>query len=649
MARTYGGVFLELLERDADISAFDDVLAAARAAGEPADRLAELEEERTIALRLRERHLRHRRNEAELQLLNDTANDLASLRDLDSVLQAISDRARRLLECDLAYISLSDRGRGDSYIKASAGNISGRLRELRLPVGSGVGGIVARTGEPYAVTSYLSDDSFAHTPEIDRTVAAERIESLLGVPVKLGQEVIGVLLAAHRSRRGFGSRDISVLMMLGSHAAVAIENARLLGAARAAVAELRIANDTISAHMSDLERTADVHERLTRLVIEGKGVDEVAQATATSLSGTVVVLDEDGDVAARSRGPVPIPVDELRAVGADARQAGRTVVRGALCAVPLITESEPLGTVVLAGTAAEVGTTDRRILERAALVASLVLVTRRRVAEAEARVRGELLSDLLAAHPKDHDLLRHRAALIDVDLDACRIVVVARLDDEPRERVYASTSAFARRRRGLATLQRDTVILLLPGDDPLEEARAAARELTRTCRRPVTAGTARAADVAQLPAAHREADECLRALIALGRTGEIADTRGLGFVGALFSGRPAIASFIDSVIGPVIAYDRGHRSDLVRTLDAYCRSGQHARNTARMLHLHVNTVSQRLARIGRLLGDGWREPERLLEIHVALRLLKVGDSQAPPGPTQPHSTPRERYECAPRP
>ncbi|GGU37695.1 helix-turn-helix domain-containing protein [Streptomyces lavendofoliae] len=625
MAGTYDGIFLELLLKDADISAFDEVLAAARAAGEPAGRLAELEEERALALRLRERHLRHRRNEAELQLLNDTANDLASLRELDSILQAISDRARRLLECDLAYISLSDRGRGDSYIKAAAGNISGLLRELRLPVGSGIGGIVARTGEPYTVTSYLTDDSFTHTTEIDRTVAAERIESLLGVPVKLGQEVIGVLLAAHRSRRGFSSRDISVLVMLGAHAAVAIENARLLNAAQAAVAELRIANDTISSHMADLERTAEVHERLTRLVIQGKGVDEVAQATATSLGGTVVVLDEDGDIAARSRGQTTIPVDELRAIGSDARETGTTVVRGARCAVPLITESEALGAIVSAGTTPETRATDRRILERAALVASLVLVTRRRVAEAEARVRGELLSDLLTAHPKDHDLLRHRAALIDIDLDACRNVVVARVDDDPRDRIYASTAAFARRSHGLATIRRDTVILLLPGDDPMEVARTTARELSRTSRHPVTAGTARAADITGIPAAYREADECLRALIALDRTGEIADARGLGFVGALFSGRPAVASLIESVLGPVIAYDDGHRSDLVRTLDAYCRTGRHARNTARRLHLHVNTVTQRLARIGRLLGDDWREPERLLEIQVALRLLKVSN------------------------
>ncbi|MER7110048.1 helix-turn-helix domain-containing protein [Streptomyces sp. NPDC000229] len=622
MARTYGMSFLELLLNDADMESFDEVLAAARAAGEPAGRLDELKEERAIALRLRERLLRHRRNEAELQLLNDTANDLASLRALDPILQAISDRARRLLDCDLAYISLSDRGRGDSYIKAAAGNISGLLRELRLPVGTGVGGIVARTGEPYSVASYLTDDSFAHTCEIDKTVAAERIESLLGVPVKLNQEVIGVLMAAHRSQREFSSRDITVLMMLGSHAAVAIENSRLLSAAQEAVSELRVANDTISSHMADLERTAEVHERLTRLVIQGNGVDEVVQATATAVTGTVVVLDEEGTIVARSCGQDAVPAGELGRLSADAWQAGHTVIRATRCAVPLITESEPLGTIILSATA-QVDATDRRILERAALVASLVLVTRRRMAEAEARVRGELLGDLLTAQSEDHDLLRHRAALLGVDLTSCRTVVVARVEDEPRERVYAAAAAIARRSRGLATFQRNTVILLLPGDDPQALARRAVDELARTSRHPVTAGTARAADLGHIAAAFREADNCLHALIALGRTGEIADTRGLGFVGALFSGESATASFIESVIGPVIAYDRTHHSDLVHTLDTYCRTGRHARNTARELHLHVNTVTQRLGRVSQLLGTTWRDPERLLEIQVALRLLKV--------------------------
>ncbi|GAA2613117.1 GAF domain-containing protein [Actinomadura fulvescens] len=619
--------FLRLLVEDADVATFDALVERARAAGAPAERLTYLEQERAIALRLRELLARHRRNESELQLLNDTANDLASMRDLDSILQAISDRARRLLDSDLAYISLSDRDRGDCYIKAASGNISGLLHGLRLPAGTGVGGLVARTGKPCSVSSYRDDTSIIRTPEIDRTVFAERIESLVGVPLKIKHEVIGVLLASHRSMREFSGQDISALTMLGAHAAVAIENARLLTATRSAVEDLRVANATIGSHVEDLERAADIHERLTKLVLQGKGVDDVAQATADVLPGEVVVIDEHGGVVTATGAVTATSVQDLAAAGAQARTSGHTLVRPDLCAVPMITESEDLGAVLLLGEVA-IGDTDRRILERAALVASLVLVTRRRLAEAQARVGGELLAELLAGEPHDHDLLQHRARLLGVDLDACHTMVVAQTDGTFHGGVHAQTAALARRQRGLATHHQGTVVLLLPGDDPRAVARTAVRELARACHHPVTAGTAQAAHVTQIAAAHDEAARCMRTLLALGRVGDLADARDLGFVGTLFNGRPDIPAFVHATIGPVMEYDRLHRSELLHTLEVFCANNQNTRNTAQALHLHANTVTQRLNRITQLLGETWRQADHLLEIHIALRLLKVS-SQDP--------------------
>ncbi|WP_157420431.1 helix-turn-helix domain-containing protein [Actinomadura kijaniata] len=620
--------FLRLLLEDADVDAFDALVERARAAGASAERLAHLERERAVGLRLRELLARHRRNEAELQLLNDTANDLASMRDLDSILRAISDRARRLLDCDLAYISLSDRDRGDCYIKAASGNISGLLHELRLPRGTGVGGMVARTGEPYSVPSYMEDESIIRTPEIDRTVIAERIDSLVGVPLKIKQEVIGVLLAAHRGMRAFSGHDISALAMLGAHAAVAIENARLLTASRSAVEDLRVANATIGSHIKDLERAADVHERLTKLVLQGRGVDDVAQATADVLPGEVVVVNEHGGVVTATGAVTATDAQELAAVSARARASGHTLVQDGRCAVPLITESEDLGAVVLLGQT-PIGDTDRRILERAALAASLVLVTRRRVAEAQARVGGELLAELLASEPHDLDLLQHRARMLGVDLDACRTMIVAQTDGAFHEGVHTMTAALARRRRGLATHHQGAVVLLLPGEDAAAVAHAAVRELARACHHPVTAGTARATHVTRIAAAHAEAARCMRTLLALGRVGDIADARDLGFVGTLFNGRPDVPSFVRATIGPVMDYDRAHRSELLHTLEVFCANNQNTRNTAQILHLHANTVTQRLNRITRLLGETWRQADHLLEIQIALRLLKVSRQETP--------------------
>lgn len=79
-------------------------------------------------------------------------------------------------------------------------------------------------------------------------------------------------------------------------------------------------------------------------------------------------------------------------------------------------------------------------------------------------------------------------------------------------------------------------------------------------------------------------------------------------------------------MGQVVAYDRRRGTDLVRTLDAYFASGMSPARTKDELHVHVNTVAQRLERVGRLLGPDWQSPARALEIQLALRLHALSDA-----------------------
>ncbi|MFI8764093.1 PucR family transcriptional regulator [Streptomyces sp. R-07] len=79
-------------------------------------------------------------------------------------------------------------------------------------------------------------------------------------------------------------------------------------------------------------------------------------------------------------------------------------------------------------------------------------------------------------------------------------------------------------------------------------------------------------------------------------------------------------------MGQVVAYDRSRGTDLVRTLDAYFASGMSPARTKDELHVHVNTVAQRLERVGRLLGPDWQSPARALEIQLALRLHALSDA-----------------------
>ena len=609
--------FLELLAREAAGVEFEGPLIAARAAGASPEHLAELEEAKLLALRVRGLLERRRQREMELSGLYDTASDLAGLRDLDAVLRAIVHRARHLLGTDVAYMTLNDDERGDTYMRVTDGSISAKFQVLRLPMGAGLGGLVAQTGTPYATSDYFSDKRFHHLGDIDGGVREEGLVAILGVPLRLGSRVIGVLYAANRSARPFAREEVALLVSLGAHAAVAIDTARLLTETRAALEELSAANVTIRAHSESVERAAAAHDRMTGLVLRGGGVEDVAAAVTDVLGGTLDVLDQ--------------PTDDLREAVAASRIEGRAVYRDGLWIAAVVAGAEDVGALVLKTDRELIGA-DQRILERAAVVTALLLLFRRASAEAESRVRGELLDDLLAEPVRDPVTLRERARRLGADLDAPHVLVVVRPETVagqpvPRNRVLSWAGTYASSRTGLAAARDGWVLLLLPGSEPGAAAQAVVRELSRVVERPVTAGGGGpCASVASVAAAYHEAVRCATALIALGRTGEGAGSAELGFVGLLLGsvdGGADVARFVAATIGSVVEYDDRRGTALVATLEAYFGSGGSLARAAERLHVHVNTVTQRLERVGLLLGADWQQPVRALEIQLALRVHRL--------------------------
>jgi DNA-binding PucR family transcriptional regulator len=125
--------------------------------------------------------------------------------------------------------------------------------------------------------------------------------------------------------------------------------------------------------------------------------------------------------------------------------------------------------------------------------------------------------------------------------------------------------------------------------------------------------------------AYREADRCASALVALGRPGHGASATDLGFVGLLLGSRQGgLDGYVRGVLGPVLDYDTRRGTVLRETLEAYFGCGGSPARAASVLHVHVNTVVQRLERLSSLLGADWQQPERALDLQLALRLYRLG-------------------------
>ncbi|SNR36720.1 helix-turn-helix domain-containing protein [Blastococcus mobilis] len=615
--------FFELLLEDAGAIEYERPLVRARAAGADGDELAELERVKLLALEVREAFAARRRRESELSALFDTANDLAALRGVDSVLTAIVRRARQLLGTDVSYLTLNDPAEGDTYMRVTDGSVSARFQALRLPMGAGLGGLVAQTAAPYATASYFTDARFRHTDQINDGVHDEGLVAILGVPLIRGSQVIGVLFAADRTERTFDRSQVSLLGSLAAHAAIALDNARLLEETRAALDELSAASRELRAHTTSVERAAGAHDRFIDVVLRGGGVEGVAAAVTEALGGSIIVLDEEGRIVPADPSPAAeLPPDPAGALTL-ARSTGRTVRDGSWWTAAVTVDSELLGGLVLHRDD-ELSDADQRILERAALVTALLLLIRRTAGEAENRVRGELLEELLRSPLRDPDGVRERARRLGADLDRPHAIVVVRAEERCRPRALAAATHLAATRGGLAGTQDGCVVLCLPDLAPGAAASTVCRDLTSAGAGPVTVGGAGPVrGPAAVAAAHAEAARCAATLVALGRAGGSASAEELGFFGLLVGEGRNVQGFVDATLAPVLEYDAKRGTDLLGTLQAFFDAGNSPARAAEALRVHVNTVTQRLDRVGRLLGREWSSPERALEVQLALRLHRL--------------------------
>jgi len=91
---------------------------------------------------------------------------------------------------------------------------------------------------------------------------------------------------------------------------------------------------------------------------------------------------------------------------------------------------------------------------------------------------------------------------------------------------------------------------------------------------------------------------------------------------------PAVlAQYVEAQIGPLLAYDREHGTQLTKTLEVYLAENLSKQQTANALYIHRQTLYYRLEQIGQLLGNDWDSPDRRLALETALSAHRFLQSQ----------------------
>jgi signal transduction histidine kinase len=228
--------------------------------------------------------------------LREVGNALGTTLDLDHLLELILAHLTELVEADRATLYLLDEAKEDLISRIVVGQ---KVRSIRLKVGHGIAGTVARTGQALRIRDAYQDPRFER--EWD-TLTGYRTTSLLAAPLKnhLGR-TIGVLQVLNKlGGAEFSQEDEAMVTALSTQAAVAIDNSRLFLSLIQKNRQLLDATEKLERRVRDLELLFDL-ERATAHAgsieaLASAALGLVAKACEARGAALLLVDDDNGQL-----------------------------------------------------------------------------------------------------------------------------------------------------------------------------------------------------------------------------------------------------------------------------------------------------------------------------------------------------------------
>jgi hypothetical protein len=420
-----------------------------------------------------------------------------------------------------------------------------------------------------------------------------------------------------------------------------LDNATIFAAHQAAIRDLEQAARTLRARNEELETAGEIRARLTGLLLQDADPRAILEVVAEALGAPVSLLDPADRLVAAAAGPVadadvpqtlspPFPAALRRAIDESRRTPRPVSARrpgdGPVYVASAATQTAVLGSVLIAPRRA-LSDVDLRTFELSTQVIAVSLLADAAAADADRRAAAETMRQLLDPRGTPAPVIeavarRHLIAGVEV------AVSVADLDATcPAHRLTRTVDAasrLSRRLGGLSAHYDGHLVIVHPAGDEQgiervwrELSDAATTDLTLACSAPTSS-------MLSLGDRYDEAAACVRLLQRLGRGGTYAATSELGIYSLLFT--PDMQARLDAVVasqlGALDDYDTRHGTQLRATALAYLDERRSPAAAAARLHVHTNTVAQRLDRVDRILGPQWRS-SRSLEVHTALRLASL--------------------------
>ncbi len=422
------------------------------------------------------------------------------------------------------------------------------------------------------------------------------------------------------------------------------------------VTEQRRAEQVLAEQAEMLARIENIGRRFTDLLLQGVHLRDILGTLAEIVGNPVVFEDAAHQLIGHARAGVSTHAlmdawqghartehpTESTADGDDQTGCAWQAVR---------LRDEEWGRLHVLAVAHPVDEVDRLAVDRAAAAIGIWLLTHRESGSLADAARSEALADVWQGRTTSSAEVLARFRALGADLDRSGVAAIAVECVELGQRVGPMANAQARQRtteRLLAALRAALAEATVPG------VTAAVGEI---CLGVIGVGSEGQARLSTDKIAERvlarlaESDPELTVVVGLSRAGQIEDLRrcltdaadasgygsrvsghsaihhaddlGLRSLLAQLGAGPDLSRFVEAELGPLLAHDADHGSDLVGTLTAYLASGCQKAAAARTLHIQRRTLYYRLDRIEAILKRRIEDPSTRLRLEVAVHGLDV--------------------------
>ena len=155
-------------------------------------------------------------------ILLDIMSSLSQERNIDSLLQKIMEKTSEVMGADRSTLFLVDKAKGQIWSKVAQG---AAMSEIRVPLGAGIAGLVAKTGETVNIPDAYKDPRF--NQEVDRRTGY-RTRTILCMPMKNRDgDILGAIQVLNKHQGVFTNEDEELLEAFAAQSAIAVQNALL--------------------------------------------------------------------------------------------------------------------------------------------------------------------------------------------------------------------------------------------------------------------------------------------------------------------------------------------------------------------------------------------------------------------------------------